>query len=258
MAPKIVLEKVSKIYQSGALAVPAVVDVSFAVAPGELVAIMGPSGSGKSTLMHMIGLLDRPSNGSLLIDGNEIVLSMSDRTLAKLRGEKIGFVFQNFNLLPHLSALENVLLPTIYTSRKNQKTRALDLLQLVGLEHRITHKPSELSGGEKQRVAIARALINDPDIILADEPTGNLDSATGEEIINILLDLQQQGKTILVITHDESIADICPRVIRLLDGSIAQDTGSPTSSKKGKNTNDDKKMIKLILKKILELTGTSL
>lgn len=253
MPQKISLNNVNKIYQSGKLTVPALSGVSLEVEAGEMVAVMGPSGSGKSTLMHIIGLLDRPSEGALHIDEEEISLNMSDKKLAQLRSHKIGFVFQNFNLLPHMNALDNVLMPTTYTSQKRSeaKERATMLLELVGLEHRVQHKPAELSGGEKQRVAIARALINDPDIILADEPTGNLDSVTGDEIISLLQELQQQGKTILVITHDEGIADICPRVVRLRDGAIISDSGTPV---KRKASPKPKKLIKTLLKTFVKLT----
>ncbi len=216
------LTNVDKIYQSGKLMVPALLDVNLQIKPGELVAIMGPSGSGKSTLMNILGLLDRPSNGIFAIDGQAIDLSMSDGKLAKLRGRKIGFVFQTFNLLPKMSAIANVLIPTIYQPGKRSTIyrRAESLLKQVGLAERVNHKPSELSGGERQRVAIARALINDPEIILADEPTGNLDSKSGQEIVDILKDLNHKGKTVIIITHDIHIAEQCDRIVQLFDGKI--------------------------------------
>ncbi len=216
------LTNVEKIYQSGKLMVPALRGINLSIKKGEMVALMGPSGSGKSTLMHIIGLLDRQTNGDVQLDGAPISLTMSDAKLAKLRGKKIGFVFQSFNLLPRLTALGNVLLPTSYQkgNRETYKNRAKALLTSVGLKERLHHKPSELSGGEKQRVAIARALINDPDIILADEPTGNLDSVSGEEIMQVLKDLNKKGKTIIIVTHDPYVAKQCERTIRLKDGQL--------------------------------------
>lgn len=218
------LKNVDKIYSTGKLNVPALFKINLAIKKGEMVAIMGPSGSGKSTLMNIIGLLDRPSDGELLIDGKAINLNMPTGRLAQLRGQKIGFIFQTFNLLPRLSALDNVLLPTLYQKggRANFKNNAKKILTNVGLESRINHQPSELSGGERQRVAIARALINDPEVILADEPTGNLDSKSGQEIINILKDLNKSGKTIIVITHDPNIAKHCERTIHLFDGQLKE------------------------------------
>ena len=219
------LSHVTKIYSTGSVNVPAVSDVSFEIEKGEMVAIMGPSGSGKSTLMNIVGLLDRPTSGSLFIGDEEITLDMSDRKLASIRRDKVGFVFQSFNLLSHMDALQNVLMPTIYTSTSSSeaKKRAQTILESVGLGERISHRPSELSGGEKQRVAIARALINDPEIILADEPTGNLDTKTGEEVLSILQNLNDDGRTILVITHDPAIADACHRTIHLLDGRVVDE-----------------------------------
>ncbi len=220
MKPIIELIAVDKIYQSGKLMVPALLGINLAIKPGAMVAIIGPSGSGKSTLMNILGLLDRPSTGQLTIDGQPINLTMSDTMLAKLRSQKIGFVFQSFNLLPKLSALENVLVPTQYRrdSRAAARERAIKLLKQVGLGERLYHKPTELSGGEKQRVAIARALINNPEIILADEPTGNLDSRSGQEVIDILKTLNRDGKTVIIITHDATIAKQCQTTIALRDG----------------------------------------
>lgn len=205
--------------------VPALLDVSLTVGQGELVAIVGRSGCGKSTLMNILGLLDRPSSGQLKLGGEAIDLSMSDAHLAKLRGRRIGFVFQSFQLLPRLSALANVLLPTSYqpSSKASAKEKGIRLLESVGLGDRLDHRPTELSGGEKQRVAIARALINDPEIILADEPTGNLDSASGQQIIDLLTMLNRNGKTVIIITHDQEIANHCRRVISLQDGRIISD-----------------------------------
>lgn len=228
-APLVQLNKISKIYQNGKSALIVLYNLNLTIHQGELIAIVGPSGSGKSTLMNLIGLLDRPSSGTYKLGGETISLDMADRKLAKIRSEKIGFVFQTFNLLPRLSALDNVLLPTVYhRAGKNQMAEAKNLLGKVGLSDRLKHRPTELSGGEKQRVAIARALINLPDIILADEPTGNLDSQTGGEIINLLKQLNDEGKTVIIVTHDEKIANECPRLIRLMDGQIVSDSQKPT------------------------------
>lgn len=223
--PIIELKNVYKKYATGQNEVAAVKGVSVKVEKGELVAIMGPSGSGKSTLMHIIGLLDRPTSGKLFIDGKEVDMKMPDSALAKLRSERIGFVFQQFNLLTKISALANVLMPTSYrkTGRTSAEKRAKELLTEVGLSSRIKHKPTELSGGEMQRVAIARALINDPDIVLADEPTGNLDSKSGQEIMKVLTDLNKKGKTIILITHDPRIAKMAKRTIHIFDGKVQKE-----------------------------------
>ena len=222
--PFITLTDISKFYRIAKNQVAALSGVSLAIEKGEMVAIMGPSGSGKSTLMNIIGLLDRPSQGQLRIGDEAVHLSMSDAKLAQLRSRRIGFVFQSFNLLPRISALSNVLLPTIYHSgaKKGRVQRAKSLLTQLGLGERISHRPTELSGGEKQRVAIARALINDPDLILADEPTGNLDSKSGQEVMAILENLHKEGKTVIVITHDPAIAKRCGRTIHILDGTIQE------------------------------------
>jgi len=219
------LSAVDKVYQTGKIDLHILRKVSLRVGKGSMTAIMGPSGSGKSTLMNIIGLLDRPTSGTLQIGGEAIDLEMSDAKLAALRSEKIGFIFQSFNLLPRLSALDNVLLPSVYRKkgRSDRHERARKLLAKVGLENRMTHNPTELSGGEKQRVAIARALINSPEIILADEPTGNLDSKSGGEVLNILKQLNAEGKTILIITHDPKIAAQCGSQIQILDGQIGGD-----------------------------------
>lgn len=222
MSTAIELRKVTKTYKTGKLSVKALAGVNIKVEKGEMVAIMGPSGSGKSTLMHIIGLLDHPTEGELLIDGKKIDLKMPDSKLAKLRSEKIGFVFQTFNLLSKITAYENVIMPTQYrkVGKRDRDKRAMDLLADVGLAGRERHKPTELSGGQIQRVAIARSLINDPDIILADEPTGNLDSKSGTEIMNVLLELNKKGKTVILITHDQRIADFAERTIQILDGTV--------------------------------------
>lgn len=214
------LQNVSKTYRTGAEEVSVLRGVSLEIADGEMVAIMGPSGSGKSTLMNLIGLLDRPTSGKLSLAGTEVSLGMSDRVLARLRAETIGFVFQSFQLLPRSSALANVLTPAQYHPRPGSKERAVQLLERLGLGKRLHHLPAELSGGEKQRVAIARALFNDPKLILADEPTGNLDSRSGSGVLDVLSELHSEGKTVVVITHDQSVADRCQRTIHLKDGEL--------------------------------------
>jgi putative ABC transport system ATP-binding protein len=218
------IEEVSKAYQLGKLAVPVLHDINLAVNEGEFAAIMGPSGSGKSTLMNLIGCLDRPTSGKIII-GDRDTLLLSDMELARIRGKKIGFVFQTFNLISRLTALKNVELPMIYQDApKGKRTkRASELLEMLGLGDRINHKPSELSGGERQRVAIARALANEPEILLADEPTGNLDSKTGQEIMQIFNKLHSEGRTILMVTHDQGLVQSCDRIIRLKDGRIEDD-----------------------------------
>lgn len=202
----------------------AIKDIDFAVAAGEFVSIMGPSGSGKSTLLHLIGLLDRPTSGQYLLDGEETE-HLSDAELAKLRNQTIGFVFQSFHLLPRATVLENTMLPLQYSGRpaKEHRQQALSALAEVSMTHRLEYRPSQLSGGEKQRVAIARALVNQPKIILADEPTGNLDSKTGAAVLATIDSLHKQGHTILVITHETPTALYAQRIITLLDGQISSD-----------------------------------
>ncbi|MDW7730956.1 MAG: ABC transporter ATP-binding protein [Methanolobus sp.] len=219
--PVIELKDLCKSYQVGDMEVPILKSIDMSVKKGEFVAIMGPSGSGKSTLMNMIGCLDRPTHGRVIVMGKD-VNSLSEVELARLRGLEIGFVFQTFNLVPRLSALQNVELPT-YANKKegiDGSKRAKELIELVGLQDRISYKPTELSGGQQQRVAIARSLINDPSLILADEPTGNLDSKTGNEIMNIFTDLHKKGRTIIMITHDSELTGYADRVVHLRDGVI--------------------------------------
>jgi len=216
------VEHLSKIYHLGEQRVAALDDVSFHLAAGEFAAIMGPSGSGKSTLMNLLGCLDRPTSGSYRLEGID-VKDLGANQLADLRNRRIGFVFQNFNLLPRASALENVELPLLYGRVRGSRDLAQAALRRVGLKDRARHKPAELSGGERQRVAIARAIVNNPAIILADEPTGNLDSATGNEIMEIFRRLNQQGVLILLVTHEAEIAEYAERVISMRDGRIERD-----------------------------------
>lgn len=218
------VNKLKKTYQLGDIEVPAVRGIDMSIEANEYLAIMGPSGSGKSTLMNIIGCLDVPTEGSYILDSKD-VSKMNDDELAEIRNRKIGFVFQTFNLLPRADALHNVELPLIYSGlpRSRRKEMAEAALNKVGLTDRMHHKPNELSGGQRQRVAIARALVNNPAIILADEPTGNLDSNTGEEIMEIFGQLHAGGNTIILITHEEYIANHSNRIVRLLDGLIQSD-----------------------------------
>ena len=215
------LENVHKNYVMGDATIHAVEDASIGIEKGEFVAVIGPSGSGTSTLMHLLGALDLASSGSIFLGGHDIE-KLSESELAVIRGRKIGFVFQSFNLIPTLTALENVMLPMMFQNvpLKDRKERAENLLKEVGLGHRLSHLPSQLSGGERQRVAIARALANDPEIILADEPTGNLDTKTGQEIVSLLEELNKKGKTVIMVTHEPDIAAHAKRAIRIKDGRI--------------------------------------
>ena len=220
----LVVRDAVKIYELGTTKVPALRGVSLEIEKGAFASIMGPSGSGKSTLMNIIGCLDRPTEGIVEIEGIETT-KMDRSQLAYLRNRKIGFIFQSFNLLPRASALDNVILPYLYSDqpKNDYKEKALGLLKLVGLESRVMHKPNELSGGQKQRVAIARALVNDPAIILADEPTGNVDSRSGLEIMALLQKLNDEGMTILMVTHDRYIAQHSKRIIHFSDGKIVNE-----------------------------------
>ncbi len=215
------LSNVSKTFHLGETTVRALDKVSFTAEKGEFVALMGPSGSGKSTLMNLIGLLDRPTDGTYTLDGRAIDNRIGDGERAKLRSEFIGFIFQTFNLLPNLSVLDNVLLPTTYTARVGKpRVRAKELLERVHLGHRLGFRPNRLSGGERQRVAIARALMNDPKVVLADEPTGNLDSKSGEEVLGILSELHRAGTTLLLVTHNDELARRAGRTVHLKDGRV--------------------------------------
>ena len=217
--PIISLEDVRKTYEMGDTTVEALKDSNVEISEGEFVAVMGPSGSGKSTLMNMIGALDTPTSGEVSI-GSEQISGLEGDELALLRSKKIGFIFQQFNLIPSMNATENVALPMLFTgkSKEERHGRAEKLLKRVGLGDRLTHMPSELSGGQRQRVSIARSLANDPDIILADEPTGNLDTETGENIMTLLTELNEEGKTIIMVTHDETDAEYADRIIKIVDG----------------------------------------
>ncbi len=225
LSPIIQIDNLNKSYIIGNQILPVLKDLSLTVQKGEYVALMGPSGSGKSTLMNIIGCLDSFNTGTYKLNQIE-VSKLNDNELAEIRNHQIGFIFQTFNLLPRYSALENVELPLIYAgwNKKNRRERAIEVLKQVGLEDRMTHKPNELSGGQRQRVAIARALVNNPAILLADEPTGNLDSKTSEEIMSLFETIHQNGNTIIIVTHEEDIAQKSRRIIRLLDGKIDKDT----------------------------------
>ncbi|WP_412973136.1 ABC transporter ATP-binding protein [Glaciecola sp. MF2-115] len=215
------LHSIIKQFQNGEETVTAINDVSLTIKQNEFVAIMGSSGSGKSTLMNVLGCLDTPTSGKYVLD-NQDVASLSDDELSRIRNEHIGFIFQTFHLLPKLDVIENVKLPLRYSSISTEEAneRALDLIERVGLSHRKNHKPNEMSGGQRQRVAIARALINKPSVILADEPTGNLDSKTSKEIMHLLTELHQAGQTIVMVTHEDDIASFAQRTINMKDGKI--------------------------------------
>lgn len=219
--PMVEVSNVRKSYLLGNMEVPVLSGINLKIEKGEFLAIMGPSGSGKSTLMNLIGCLDKPTEGQVIIRGKDL-RRMSDEELARMRGLEIGFVFQTFNLVSRLTALENVLLPTFANSRPgiDPRKRAKELLEIMGLHNRMHHRPGELSGGQSQRVSIARALINDPAILLADEPTGNLDSKTGDEILRIFMGLNMEGRTIVIVTHDSEIAKYADRVVLVKDGII--------------------------------------
>jgi putative ABC transport system ATP-binding protein len=222
MNPIIKIQNLGKTYNLGSVKVPALKDVSFNINPGELVSIIGPSGSGKSTLMNLLGCLDQPTSGGYYLEDVDVKLLGSDK-LAEIRNRRIGFVFQSFNLLPRATALENVELPLLYGRVQNSRDVALKALEKVGLAKRSIHRPNELSGGERQRVAIARAIVNNPAIILADEPTGNLDSVNGEEILGIFNSLNAEGVTIIIVTHEYDIAERTHRIISMKDGQLISD-----------------------------------
>ncbi|MEK7595670.1 MAG: ABC transporter ATP-binding protein [Patescibacteria group bacterium] len=218
------LDNISKVYKMDGVEIKAIDSISLEIQTGEFIALIGTSGSGKSTLMHIIGLLDSPTDGLYLFEGNDVT-KFKDKNLAKIRNEKIGFIFQAFNLLPKTSAFENVKLPSLYSNNKTRvEERAIDLLTKVGLSDRANNKPSQLSGGQQQRVAIARSLMNEPQIILADEPTGNLDTRSGKEILDLLANLNNEGKTVIIVTHDQEVANTAKRKIRISDGKIVEDT----------------------------------
>tara|TARA_R110001592_G_scaffold325782_4_gene606270 strand:- start:179129 stop:179830 length:702 start_codon:yes stop_codon:yes gene_type:complete len=224
MSKVIEVKNIAREYKVGSQLVRALKDVSLNIDRGEYVALMGPSGSGKSTLMNTLGCLDTPTSGSYTLNGQEVE-KLVDNELAEIRNKEIGFVFQTFNLMPRYTALENVALPLIYAgkSKAERNAKAEWALEQVGLQDRMDHKPNELSGGQRQRVAVARALVNDPSIILADEPTGNLDSKTSYEIMNLFQDIHDRGNTIILVTHEEDIANYAKRVVRLRDGLVESD-----------------------------------
>jgi putative ABC transport system ATP-binding protein len=218
----IVLEAVSKIYRTGSIEVRALDHVDLQIHQGEMIAIMGHSGSGKSTMMNILGCLDAPTEGNYLLDGVDVV-SLNDKQLAKIRNRKIGFVFQSFNLIPRATAARNVELPLVYAGISGRRARAVAALEQVGLGNRATHLPNELSGGQQQRVAIARALVTDPSMILADEPTGALDSTSTQDIMKLLVELNDGGRTIVIITHEDDVAAYASRVVTLEDGRVISD-----------------------------------
>jgi len=224
MSEIIICSDLKKFYHVGTQTVKALRSIDLSINKGEYVAIMGPSGSGKSTLMNIIGCLDTPTGGSYVLNNTDVSI-LEDDNLADIRNKEIGFVFQTFNLMPRYTALENVMLPLIYAgiSKSEREKRALEVLESVGLSDRVKHKPNELSGGQRQRVAVARALVNKPSIILADEPTGNLDSKTSVDIMNLFTQIHQLGNTIILVTHEEEIAQHAHRIIRLRDGEVEHD-----------------------------------
>jgi len=210
------LSDIVKTYQLGSQSIPVLKGIDMTVEQGEYISIMGPSGSGKSTLLNIIGCLDIPTSGKYVLNGTSVA-KMTEDELADVRSKELGFIFQSFHLIPQITVFENVMVPQLYTGEESQE-RAMEVLKMVGMEDRIKHLPSELSGGQRQRVAIARALINNPDVILADEPTGNLDSKTGSAIMDFIAELQEKGKTIVMVTHDDDLAAETDRIIQLLDG----------------------------------------
>jgi len=218
------LKNITKVYTVGKVNIPALKDMSLTIKEGELLSIMGPSGSGKTTLLNILGCLDKPNDGKYFMEEREISL-LSDDALSGIRSRKIGFIFQSYNLIPQITVLENIGLPLFYQEldEKFIREESLKLAKLVGLEDRTSHKPTELSGGQQQRVAIARALINKPVIILADEPTGNLDSSTGKEIMELLAEFNKKGKTLITVTHDLNVASYSKRIVKMLDGEIIND-----------------------------------
>lgn len=220
--PLLQVTNLAKTYNTGKVRVEALRGVNLTVESGDFVAIMGPSGSGKTTFMNIIGCLDRPTEGDYILDGRP-VQGLTDDQLAEIRNKHIGFVFQNYNLLAQATALHNVELPLIYAQAKHRRELAMQALQRLGMEERWHHRPSELSGGQQQRVAIARALVNNPSLLLADEPTGNLDSTTGTEVMDLLCRLNEQGLTIIIVTHEDSVAAYAKRLVRFLDGEIQSD-----------------------------------
>jgi len=224
-SPILVMERLCKNYELGTVELKVLRDIELTINEGDYVAIMGPSGSGKSTLLNMIGCLDRPTSGDYWLGGQNVSL-LDDDELSMIRGARIGFIFQSFNLINQLNVVENIEVPMYYQgySESESAERAIEIATMVGLEERLGHRPSELSGGQQQRVAIARSLANDPLIILADEPTGNLDSESGSEILKILVDLHERGKTLIVVTHDEGIAENAGRVVEIFDGRIKRQT----------------------------------
>jgi putative ABC transport system ATP-binding protein len=224
-APIVRLEELRKTYRMGAISVEALRGLSLDIAAGEYLSIMGPSGCGKSTLLNLLGCLDQPSSGRYLLAGDDIS-RLDDDTLSALRSERLGFIFQSYNLISQLTVVENIEVPLFYQDRTEEEARtiAVDLARKVGLESRLDHRPSELSGGQQQRVAIARALANDPLVILADEATGNLDSASGRDILAVFDDLHHQGKTLIMVTHDQNVGERAARLIRLRDGVLESDT----------------------------------
>jgi len=223
------IENVTKIYTMGSVEVPALAGVSLSIARGEMVAIMGSSGSGKSTLMNILGCLDVPTSGTYTLDGEDIGAAPDSR-LAEIRNRKIGFVFQTYNLLPRISALNNVELALMYGKHSNRRATAIEALERVGLGDRVRHKPTELSGGQQQRVGIARALVKSPDIVLADEPTGNLDSTSGEEIMQILSELNSDGISVIIVTHEVDVAVKADRIVVMQDGLIVSDEADSSRS----------------------------